>query len=54
MMTATQIRRNADALSAKLAAVDRGEHSATPAQRAFLSGALEALRGVLGEGQTPR
>lgn len=54
MMSPSDIRATADALSARLAAVERGEQSATPVQHAYLSGAEQALRGVLGEGQTPR
>lgn len=54
MMPSSEIRATADALSARLAAADLGESSATPTQRAFLSGALEALRGVLGEGEASR
>ncbi|MBD8205096.1 hypothetical protein IFU08_09755 [Microbacterium sp. CFBP 8790] len=54
MMPPNEIRATADALSARLAAVERGEQSATPVQRAFLEGAEQALRGVLGEGEAPR
>lgn len=49
MMPANEIRATADALSVRLAAVERGEQTASPVQRAFLEGAEQALRGVLGE-----
>lgn len=54
MMPANEIRRTADALTARLAAVDHGTQPATSEQRAFLEGAEQALRGVLGGGEPRR
>lgn len=54
MLSSSEIRRTADALSSRLGALERGEQPATPVQRAYLAGAEQALRGLLGEGKTPR
>lgn len=47
-MTPVEISRAAEAIVETLASIDAGTLDATPAQRAFLVGALHALRAVLG------
>jgi hypothetical protein len=42
------IERAAAGLADTLASIERGELEATPTERAYLVGALDALRGVVG------
>lgn len=48
-MTQDEIGRAAEGLADTMASIDAGTLEATPAQRAYLAGALHALRAVLGE-----
>lgn len=48
-MTPDEIRRAADGLAETLASVDAGTLDATPVQRAYMAGALHALRAALGD-----
>jgi ABC-type sugar transport system substrate-binding protein len=48
-VTPDEIRRAADGLAETLAAVEAGTLDATPQQRAYMAGALHALRAVLGD-----
>lgn len=42
-----EIERAAASLREVLASIERGEVEATPSERAYLAGAINALRGVL-------
>lgn len=50
-MNPDEIRRAADGMAETLASLDAGTLDATPAQRAYIAGALHALRAVLGEAE---
>lgn len=48
-MTPEEIRRAAAGIASTLASIDEGLLQSTAIERAFLAGALHALRAVLGE-----
>jgi len=48
-MDSDDTRRAADGLAEILASIEAGKLDTTPAERAYLAGALHALRAVLGE-----
>ena len=48
-----EIAHAAAGLTETLASIDAGTLEATPAQRAYLAGALHALRAVLGDAEPP-
>ena len=50
-MSAEEISRTAEGIADTLTSIDSRKLDATPSQRAFLAGALYALRAVLGQAE---
>jgi hypothetical protein len=50
-MSAEEISRAAEGIADTLTSIEAGTLDATPAQRAYLAGALHALRAVLGQAE---
>lgn len=48
-MTPEEVHRAAEGIADTLASIDAGSLDATPTERAYLAGALHALRATLGE-----